>query len=102
MIDLTKPIRRKSDHAVVAMVSEITSYYVEPRDDPQTYKLSLAELEAIYENIPEPRMPREYWAIMPGIDDMRPGGYFVDKGDSAGAMHLIEWPADAPLPEWPT
>lgn len=97
-IDLTKPIRRKSDRAPVGMVSLITRYYVEPKDDPEVYVLSESEFEAIYENIPEPRKPAR-WVVsetsrigMPIDNDWTP---------MVPCVYLIEWPKHAPIPDWP-
>ena len=105
MIDLTKPIRRKGDHQACE-VTALTSYYVEPRNDPKTYKLSAAEFEAIYENVPEPRRPREWYGFVEAIDcdvvqAYRTSRSIVDHRDGK-RFRLIEWPEGAELPEWPT
>lgn len=110
-IDLSKPIRRKGDHKL-CIVSKLTSYYVEPIDDIHTYKLSRCEFEAIYENIPELRKPREWRAYEDSLQSCefvrvwKIGSHPYDRSEyrtarEAPLLRLIELPEGAELPEWP-
>lgn len=118
MIDLTKPIRRKPGikqqgcgWSDVLTCKKI--FRVEAQDgsfNPEYY--SLRELEHYFENIPEPRRPRDFLALedahnvsFVSIVPNTPDAFLDTKSripwGSVKMIRLIEWPADAPLPEWP-
>jgi len=102
MIDTTKPIRLKGC---------ITPLRAEPATD--TYRIrgycypyTLSELDRDFENIPEPRKPREWWVNEYGcvygtlIKSESLAERAAETGQT-GRIHVIEWPEGAPLPEWP-
>ena len=92
MIDLTKPIRRKSTkQAVFADPCVIVRH----DNDYRTYTPTC--FEELYENIPEPRKPREFWIVPnPGQNFVREVGQKIEP-----SIRVIEWPEYAPLPDWP-
>ena len=107
MIDLTKPIRRKRDGMRAKRVSEAHFYTIE-HEDGRVAHIDMEILERDFENIPEPRKPREWWF------NLYSDGFFglqnnsieeakanVLKGQSAEHIRVIEWPGGAPLPDWP-
>ena len=117
MIDLTKPIRHKK------YVHEgVEAYRFDQNTDrvlvissmckPGTAMiLSEQEFNGYYENIPEPRRPRDFIALEDKHGIARESlvtnaPHAISdtiKRDMNCAMliRLIEWPIDAPLPEWP-
>jgi hypothetical protein len=108
MIDLTKPIRRKGygkfigDYAHTATPG---AWLVADGSNSlrSGHFVMQSELERDYENIPEPRKPRE-WLIT--SLNLTTGEY---SAIAVGHVHqwggyktrVIEWPHDAELPEWP-
>lgn len=95
MIDLTKPIRRKCDGMRVS-VEKIHEFRVDVNGSVLEYA-TRRELEDAYENIPEPRKPRE-WCL-----DLFSTKFYACKEfvQPNARMRVIEWPRGAPLPEWP-
>ena len=97
MIDPTKPIRRKRDkqQAVISKVRGYTKYYAEPYNEARADgPMTLEELDHDYENIPEPRKPREWGALIQKDN-------IITVDSEVGLIRVIEWPKGAPLPEWP-
>ena len=99
MIDLNKPIRRKVGGSLVAVWD--APYRVYNGDTFVQY--TKEELERDYENVPEPRKPRE-WGIV--IRNDHTLGAFNGKVTQLGlrdieAIRVIEWPEGYPLPDWP-
>ncbi len=102
-IDLTKPIRRKWDHLEVQIRHGYIGHWLSPQGIWHEEPISPAQLERDYENIPEPRKPRELWVAF------EVGNYPVKRGERAWVSpaqyteytKYIEWPEGAPLPEWP-
>jgi hypothetical protein len=92
MIDLTKPIRVKGKPEPVKIVGPV--YRVRFSGGDQAFR-SMEELERDYENIPEPRKPREFvmWE--------RDGNLFGMDLLGGVRIRVIEWPEGAELPEWP-
>ena len=95
MIDLTKPIRHKR-----CDVGGHLSIRLTVTDGFQGRVVSMEELERDYENIPEPRKPRE-WCLEWSPDGKRK--WVIQGGfrESDNSVRVIEWPEGAPLPEWP-
>lgn len=102
MIDLTKPIRRKGWNQHKATVYG-PKYFVSPDSVIEAPAwLTREELELYYENIPEPRKPREFH-ILTDVEG------FVSQCTETSSVRppgrararAIEWPVDAPLPDWP-
>ena len=91
MIDLTKPIRRKGDDKPLRISGPVALYDV--TDGFRAERCSFAELERNYENIPEPRNPREWRASICAT-----GAICSHIGDE---LRVIEWPVGAPIPSWP-
>ena len=60
------------------------------------------DIELKYENVPEPRRPRE-WVLVENEDSSiavaKPAVLYDTH--SSRFVRVIEWPIDAPLPEWP-
>jgi hypothetical protein len=84
----------------VSMVVRGPFYSVNQAGDPFVYEISHGELERDYENIPEPRKPRE-WLLRWSPDGERT--WIIDGGfaQSDNDIRVIEWPENAPLPDWP-
>lgn len=105
MIDLTRPIRRKSLNPDIEghRVSRITTnatFHVTHDDGTWTVFGSIEDLERSYENIPEKTTPQEYW-----IDIIKMQAYPACRSFSGlppGCIRVIEWPEGVPLPELPT
>ena len=101
MIDLTKPIRRKRDGMRAKRVSEAHFYTIE-HEDGRVAHIDMEILERDFENIPEPRKPREWWL------DLFTGRFFAEPQNGGLSNYpiirtkrVIEWPEGAPLPDWP-
>ena len=104
MIDLTKPIRRKRDGMRAKRVSEAHFYTIE-HEDGRVAHIDMEILERDFENIPEPRKPREWYIyvcktnngsrMFDGSDPTE------DPSDPQVCTRVIEWPEGAPLPDWP-
>lgn len=90
MLDLTKPIRRKRDGVIVKGYLGVVL-----EDQGGRYAPDDAVLMDAYENVPEPRKPREWWIHLDTLGAVYPQKSCVD------CTRVIEWPENAPLPEWP-
>jgi len=107
MIDPTKPIRRKGGAGEEQFVATPECVY---RVHSQTEAPQIGErwtqelLDLYFENIPEPRKPREWWGTVTG--DGIYASYPKDMGTGRPihadrVVNLIEWPEGAPLPDLP-
>ena len=104
MIDLNKPIRRKGSNHTIAVVEAPFRVYHINSDDYVQY--SREELERDYENIPEPRKPQRWWIDEASLGYGASGNVYEVKNwpgdfDLTRVINVIEWPQDAPLPDWP-
>jgi hypothetical protein len=94
----------------VSMVVRGPFYSVNQAGDPFVYEISHGELERDYENIPEPRKPREFYLSVHRVD----GAIYFGVHDSlldanihgsqytrSELIRVIEWPENVPLPDWP-
>jgi hypothetical protein len=101
MIDFTKPIRLKSEHRMIGRAYVGDRWCVVEWANDGAWPYRLDEMETYFENIPEPRKPREWFLYLHGN-----GERYVTrvKQDIEGpeTVRVIEWPEGAPLPEWPT
>ena len=97
MIDLTKPIRRKKTREVVLFLPEPFYHLIRPGSGSLAY--SADELEFHFENVPEPRKPREWHGYVDIANRLIPeGGNLPTYGKY---VRVIEWPLGTPLPDWP-
>lgn len=95
MIDLTKPIRRKGSKRAEDLLDGDCVFFVSSKGDLRVLRLS--ELERDYENIPEPRKPHRYSDKVVYVENQMSGFRTLVPPN----LSLIEWPKDAPLPDWP-
>ena len=96
MIDLTKPIRRKGETKEFRIGCEPYYQVIEVGDLCWSSLLSREQIEDHYENIPEPRKPREWWLEFCGKEVKS-----IYDSHYQGKTRVIEWPEHAPLPDWP-
>lgn len=105
MIDLTKPIRRKKDGRTFmqAAVAHFHTLYPYPTSRVEDgIRVTPDELERDYENIPEPYKPRQVWLILRDGEPRKTGdAILASRYAHAGFSRFVEWPQDAPLPDWP-
>ena len=100
MIDLSKPIRWKSDKVPILHVAKGSCHWLlEWRNWDSGIggtSMTWQELEDAVENIPEPRKPREWWLEFCGKEVKS-----IYDSHYQGKTRVIEWPDGAPLPDWP-
>ena len=105
MIDLTKPIRRKGKEMGLFTVKQcdtIDVFRVKGVTTGIEFNIfGVDVLNEHYENIPEPRRPREWRASVRYDGTLVPDDMIPADNYPAQQVRLIEWPEGAPLPEWP-
>lgn len=102
-IDLSKPIRRKRDKEEVTYIGPMEAQLYDPHVG--RFYITDEELERNYENIPEPRKPRQ-WTILVCDSNTGDCNFFGPSdtesfSDPQRRVRVIEWPEGAPLPDWP-
>ena len=98
MIDLKKPIRHKEKLGACLATMGHRWVLVEWQDSTGgAWAYKADEFERFFENIPEPRKPREWEGFLTKDGGLRTNGRLTGRE----TIRIIEWPYDAPLPDWP-